>query len=75
MATETLLESMLSRGGRLVEVLHLDAAGDPDTDSGPIWRCGCGAGSDWPLTTGTDLIDPAALVTAAARGHAELCTR
>lgn len=74
MAAETLIEEMLSRGGRYVEVIHLIATAEGE-ESGPIWRCGCGERSDWPLTVGTDLIDPAALVTAAARGHAELCTR
>lgn len=75
MATETTVEEMLSIGGRRVEVIHVDAAGDSDAESGPIWRCGCGRGSDWPLVDPTGLLDPLGLVSDAARGHAAHCTR
>lgn len=75
MATETPLDSVLSRGGRLVEVVQVDADDSASEESGVIWRCGCGAGSDWPFATDVALIDPVKLTITTARTHADLCDR
>lgn len=74
MAVETLLDSRLNRNLTcMVEVVQVDADDSASEESGVIWRCGCGAGSEWPFATDVALIDPVKLTITAARAHADLC--
>ncbi len=66
-SAETVLDTRLSLGGRLVDVVQV--TGD---DPGVIWRCGCGRQSGWPFTS--DVLDPVAQITAIAHTHASTCT-
>lgn len=77
--SETPITSYTTAGGRTVDVLQVTVDRTTDLDeaaaaSGPIWRCGCGDGSDKPLNNPL-FGDPAGIVTAAAAGHAANCHR
>ncbi|MDH6122020.1 hypothetical protein ABH930_006388 [Kitasatospora sp. GAS204A] len=68
----TVLDAYTTRSGRwTVQLIQIDANGS-DQPEGPIWRCGCGAGSTRPLNNPL-LTDPVGIVRAAAESHVNDC--